>query len=254
MKRLSISIYFFLLTVVSAPLIYLLISSLYIDHQGISLRQYAEVVHDASFRQAVFNSLKISVCTLICQTPVSIIVGLTLAKARLNGKRVILTILLLSALMPFQAILFPVYQAAVRTELYNSHTLLVLLYAFSPVGALIMSVFIGSIPQEHLDVAMLETNSLLRVFQYVVFPQIKNGILVLWFISFADSWGMVEQPLILLASHDLKPLSLILNDYLTQNGGYGDAGAVIYALPIIVLFVLLCFFSKFLSHVSANRQ
>lgn len=252
MKKITSAIYGLLIAAMLSPLVILLVSSVWVSGQGISLQRYSSVLGDETFRTALLNSLKISLWTLICQTPVSIAVGLGLAKAQFRGKKVVLVLLLLSALLPFQAILFPIYQMAMQSGMFDKQAALIFLYAFSPVGSLLMAAFIGSIPQEQLDVARLETNSLLRVLQLVILPQVKGGVAVLWFINFADSWGMVEQPLILLSSSRKKPLSILLNDYL-KSSVYGNAGAVLYALPVMLFFVLLCLLVRMNTRVSMKN-
>lgn len=54
---------------------------------------------------------------------------------------------------------------------------------------------------------------------------------------------MVEQPLILLSDKALQPLSIYYNDIPDSSGSY--AGSVLYALPVLALFLLVVGFLWF---------
>ena len=77
----------------------------------------------------------------------------------------------------------------------------------------------------------------------VILPQILPGLAVLGLLVFADTWNMVEQPLILLPTPEKRPLSLAFNDILKTNTDYLYAGSALYALPIVAVYFLLFGFS-----------
>ena len=57
-------------------------------------------------------------------------------------------------------------------------------------------------------------------------------------LAFIEAWGMVEQPLILIRRQELWPLSLMLNDRAGGELGLGFAGAVSYAVPALLLYLM----------------
>lgn len=62
------------------------------------------------------------------------------------------------------------------------------------------------------------------------------GILAAALLAFAESWNMVEQPLILLKDEWLQPLSLRLNALTSASARF--AGAVLYMVPVVLLYFL----------------
>ena len=145
----------------------------------------------------------------------------------------------LALLLPFQVIMLPVYKMSLASGLYDSYWSVVLRAAFAPLGTLISVVLIRGVPESQWEAASLETNSLFETMRLVILPQILPGLAVLGLLVFADTWNMVEQPLILLPTPEKRPLSLAFNDILKTNTDYLYAGSALYALPIVAVYFLL---------------
>ena len=77
--------------------------------------------------------------------------------------------------------------------------------AFAPMGAVLLSQFIREMPGAMLEAAYLDTSSQLRVLTRIVAPNVHAGILAAALLAFAESWNMVEQPLILLKTNGFSP-------------------------------------------------
>ena len=57
-------------------------------------------------------------------------------------------------------------------------------------------------------------------------------------LSFADCWNMVEQPLVFLPNRtDLHPLSVVFNQLSQESTGVEFAGAVLYLLPALLIYL-----------------
>lgn len=71
---------------------------------------------------------------------------------------------------------------------------------------------------------------------YITFPDLDE-MKGYFRSSFAEAWNLVELPLILLHASELRPASLMLNDINSGGGNYAEA--VLYALPILVLYCIV---------------
>ncbi len=203
---------------------------------SIGLSQFRSLFADEDLMWHFANSAQMTVLILLVQVPISIMGGLFLARAKLLGKGLVLLILLLSLLLPFQSIMMPLFKLFKQTGIYNHQYGIVLFYAMSPLGFLTMVILLNTIPEEHWEAAMLDSNSLWSILRIAILPQLMPGIAVLVLICFAEAWNMVEPPLTLLADVDLRPASLTLNDIRKVEGGYLYAGAAVYCLPVLILF------------------
>ncbi len=200
----------------------------------LSISRYSFMFQNEVLLLGLWNSAKIALGTLLMQLPVSVLGGLFLARSSMKGTGVLRVLLLLMLLLPFQSIMVPVFKISRWLNLYDTQLAVILIQAFSPLGPLIAWLLIRAIPREQWEVALLDCRSQVRIFLRAILPQLLPGLAVLMLLCFAEAWNLVELPLILLPDSELRPASLMLNDINSSGGSYAEA--VLYALPILVLY------------------
>lgn len=199
---------------------------------SLTLGQYRGVFADKDLMRRFGNSARITLRTLLLQMPLSIIGGLVLSRLRGWGRNVIVGAMLLMLLLPFQSYMMPVFKLCKEHGLYDTQWALILLYALSPLGSLIMFAFIRMIPEEQWEAAALETSSLIRTSLTVVLPQLVPAVVILLLLTFAEAWNMVEPAIILLKDSWFQPASVSLNNFSSVS----YAGAAMYCVPILILY------------------
>ncbi len=243
MKKCSAWLLAAILLLVAAPVILLIVLSfLSVDRDlyaltelpQFTLSQYQTAFANEDFLRRFANSVKLTGISLLLHLPVALLSGLALARLRFRGKKVVLMLYILGLLLPFQVVMLPVYQMSLWTNLYDSHWAVILLATFSPLGTMMIYAIVRGIPEEHWEAAAIETDSLWQILRRVILPQILPGLAAFMLVVFSECWNMVEQPLILLLSDKLKPLSLLFNDITKGGSGYLYAGSALYAAPILI--------------------
>ena len=256
-KRISRGIFLFYLLFLMLPVLWLVWNSVtsagntWVESEQAGLfkylpaftfNQFQALFQDRHFLQQYANSLKISSLSLLMQIPVTVTAGFFLSSWKSRFSTRIVTIYFIMLLLPFQAIMLPVYQLSLATKTYNTHTALILFNAFTPLGTAAMYLLFGTIEKEHWEAALLETSSSIKLLYYVLLPQIRTGLAAIAVLLFVDTWNQVEQPLMLLSDSRLMPLSLTLNDIYSVSDGKTFAGALSYSLPIIFVHLIIVIF------------
>ena len=213
------------------------LSLLSTGHGGFSLtlKQYRGVFADKDLMRRFGNSARITLGTLALQMPLSMVGGLVLSRLRGWSRNVIAGALLLMLLLPFQSYMMPVFKLCKEHGLYDTQWALILLYALSPLGSLIMFAFIRMIPEEQWEAAALETSSIIRTSITVVLPQLLPAVVILLLLAFAEAWNMVEPAIILLRDSWFQPASVSLNNL--HSIPY--AGAALYCVPVLMLYAFV---------------
>lgn len=191
-----------------------------------------------AYLAAFWNSLWIAASATALNAGISLVAGYALARARFRGRGGVLFLYGFVMLLPFQVTLLPNYLLARALHLYNTWWALVLPCAFAPMGAVLLRQFIRELPGEMLEAAYMDTDSHLRVLAQIVAPNVRAGLLAAAVLTFAESWNMVEQPLILLEDAWLQPLSLRLDALASSALDVRFSGAVLYMIPAILLYFL----------------
>ncbi len=204
----------------------------------ISIEQYYQtLIENYDYIKMFWNSVKISLLISILTFLVAFPQSYAFAKIKFKGSNLIFFIYIIVMMMPFQVTLLPNYLLLRWMNLLNTHKALILPAAFSPFGVFLLTQFMKYVPNDTIDSFKLESNSILRLFYHIIAPAVKPGIIALLVLVFAESWNMVEQPLIFLKDEFLYPLSLALNGSTLSNTlGAPFAGAVLYVIPIITLY------------------
>lgn len=208
----------------------------------LGLTQYTETIANPWYWNNYRNSLILTLGSLVFAIPIGILAGTLMAFVRRKGQKRLMVLYFIALMMPFQVIMLPLFQLAVQTRLYDTHVSIILLNAFAPLGALVCWALIRQIDDEQWDAVLLETSSSFVVTTRIILPQIAPGLMALALLLWSEAWNMVEQPLILLPSKELQPLSIYYNDILSSASGY--AGAVLYALPVIVIYAIVAIYLK----------
>jgi multiple sugar transport system permease protein len=144
-------------------------------------------------------------------------------------------------MMPFQVTLLPNYIQARFLGIYDTYWAIILPGVFAPFGVFLLRQFMRYIPDEFIEAVSLESQSVADILRIAIIPALKPGIIALAVLSFAESWNMVEQPLVLMEDSLRYPLSIALNSIIERSTNVAFAGSVIFMIPIVILY---CYFDE----------
>ncbi|MET4782494.1 carbohydrate ABC transporter permease [Glaciihabitans sp. UYNi722] len=192
----------------------------------------------------LLNSLIVSISTAIITAVVATLAGYGFAKFRFRGSKVVFGLILVTMMVPFQAILTPLYLELNAMKLTNSLLGLILFYVTVnlPFGVFVMRNAFESIPSELEDSAHVDGASRTRMLVSVLRPMLLPGAATAALYAFLASWTEFLGALTFLTKDSLYTLPIALLNL--QTGAYGQvnfgtlvAGAVIAMIPCIALYI-----------------
>lgn len=201
------------------------------------------------------NSFFIAIAKVLTTLLFASMAGYALARLRFAGRGLIFLLILFAQMIPGQVIFISNYLVLRDgifgfARLWGQTTLLnslagVILSGLVGAGAVfIMKQFFESIPREVEEAAMIDGTSQWQRFSRVVLPMARPALGALTILTFQGAWNDFFWPLVVLTTpEDIKTLPIGLLTFRNVYGATGDwglilAGAVMSALPIIVLFVV----------------
>ena len=192
------------------------------------------------------NSAVVAVGTVAISVFVSVLAGYGLARLRFRGAGLVFVFLLTPFMVPYQAMMTPIFQVLSWMHLANSLLGLVLIYSVFqvPFSVYVMRNSFSTVPRALEESAMVDGASVLGVFRRVMLPLAIPGVVTVVLYSFLFGWNEFLAALMLISSNSRFTLPVALNNlelglYGSVNMGALDAGAVIAMLPCIALFLLL---------------
>ena len=216
--------------------------------QDFTFENYVGVWGKVDFLRYFYNSLAVAGLTVVFNLIFSSLAGYPLARMRFGGKKLIFFGILATIMVPFQAIMIPVYLITVKmgltdnVSLLNGYIGLVMPFAVSAFGIFLMRQAFIKIPFELEESAIVDGCNVLQMFVKIVLPMVKPTLAVLAVFTFIGSWGEFLWPSILLTKESMFTLPVGINNLqgmFSSNWRYVAAGSVLSTIPIIVFFIAM---------------
>jgi multiple sugar transport system permease protein len=208
-----------------------------------TLANYGTVFDTIPIVRFFLNSVLISVVSTLCVVATSLVAGYVFAKFRFPGRDILFFLILITAIVPFESYMTPLYLQMVQTKWINSYAGIIAPYAIMSFGVLLMRQHMRSaIPDELIDAARIDGASEWRIFREIVIALSLPAAGAIGIFAFIQAWAAFLWPLLVANQRDLFNLELGLNAFqFRYSVDYGPlmAGSVLSVLPMIVTFLLL---------------
>ena len=209
---------------------------------------YIDVWNRVNFVGYFVNSMVVAALTVLLNLILSSLAAYPLARMQFKGKKVVFFSILATIMIPFQAIMLPVYIITLKLHLIDSvnavagYLGLVMPFAVSAFGIFLMRQAFLKVPREVEEAAIVDGCNIFQMFIKVVLPMVKPTLAVLAVFTFIGSWGEFLWPSILLTKDSMYTLPVGINNLqgmFSANWRYIAAGSIIATVPIIIFFLAM---------------
>jgi multiple sugar transport system permease protein len=228
----SLSAVLFILPVVMTAVISLLGES-----NTITLQNYADLLFNCFIFYPMFwNSVLYAVVITAVQLFVIIPSAFWFTQTKFRGKGILFFFYIVLMMMPLQVTILPNYIGLRDMGFINTRWGIILPAIFSPFGVVVMRQYMHGINNSVIEAMRIETNSIVRIIVSAVIPQMKICIFAVILFVFAESWNMLEQPLLFLNDDKLRTLPTLIGNAEKYAGNILFPAAVIFIIPILLLY------------------
>ena len=218
----------------------------YFPH-SFSLENYLGVFsYHAGIGTYVGNSLSVAGLTIVFCLVLSVPAGYSLARFDLPGKEVIFLTLLASMMLPFQALLVPIYLLLSHLGLTASKPGLAILHTMLqlPFSVYLMRNSFEAIPKEMEEAAVVDGATSLFALRRIFLPLVMPGMVTVALFAFITSWNEFLGALILMNTETSFTVPIMMTGVITGqfgsvNWGGLQASVIISILPCLLVYLLL---------------
>jgi ABC-type glycerol-3-phosphate transport system permease component len=219
----------------------------WIPHQ-VTSEHFTAILQNYPMTQWLFNSLFTATAATLLVLVLDSLAGYAFARMRFRGRGVLFMIVLSMLFVPIQITIIPLFIMFSRLSLTDTYWALILPVGANVTGVFLMRQFFLSIPGELEEAARVDGASALRIFWSVVLPLARPALTAVAILTFLSTWNSFLWPLIVTRSDSVRTLPVGIAQFLSlrpgmvqgqMSIGQSMAGAVIAALPPIVVFVIL---------------
>ena len=216
--------------------------------QDFTWANYIDVWHRVNFMGYFWNSMIVAGLTVLLNLILSSLAAYPLARMQFRGKKFTFFAILATIMIPFQAIMLPVYLITLKLHLIDSvnnvmgYIGLVMPFAVSAFGIFLMRQAFLKVPKEVEEAAIVDGCNVFQMFCKVVIPMVKPTLAVLAVFTFIGSWGEFLWPSIMLTKDSMYTLPVGINNLqgmFSSNWRFIAAGSIIATIPIIIFFLAM---------------
>ena len=214
----------------------------------VTIAHYGEVLFSSSrtarIGRAFLNSTVVSLGSVALVVLTSAMAAYPLARMRFRGRDAIFALLVGSLMIPNAVVLVPQYVLVQRLGWLSTYQGLIvpeaaMTFAF---GVFLLRQFFLTIPSELEDAARIDGAEPWQIFTRIVLPLSQPVLGALAIFAFRSAWNDFLWPLIAVNKPDMFPLpvalALLRGAYAAESYGPIMAGAVLSALPLLIVFLV----------------
>jgi len=188
------------------------------------------------------NSVAISAMGMTTNLVLATLTGYALARIPFRGRTLYTTLLLATAVLPFEVIL--VSTMLVTRGLHLNDTLIgvVLPQAVSIVAIFVMRQAFLRIPNELGEAASIDGAGPVQTFWHVMLPSVRGSLAVVAVLGFLDSWDHFIWPLVILSDPSKYPVNVgvqYLSGTFSADQRVISAAAIVVMIPPLLVYFLM---------------
>ena len=234
------------------PLVGVFLASLYPTGPGVSpsgfalpptfhWHNYVTAWEQGGFATSFTTSVIVAAAMVPTSVLFSILGGFAFATMRFRGSKALFYLFILGLIIPTEATIVPLYYDIRALGLLDTYWALILLEISGEMafGIFWMRAAFLSAPRSLVEAARIDGASSWRTLWRILVPFARPAILTLTVLTFADSWNEFFLALVFTVSRTTAPAGLAsFSGRFTTDIALVSAGAVIVALPIVIVFII----------------
>lgn len=206
----------------------------------ITFENFANIFANLGFGRALSNSLIVTAGSISMGVVVSAMAGFALAKFIFPGKSVFFFIVLLTFMVPFEAIVIPLHLVVKRLGIINTYWALILPAVGNGLGIFLFKQFFEELPSELLEAARVDGASWFRIFTSIVVPLSVPAIVTVTVMMFLFQWNSLFWPLVATYSSRYQVVQVAVASHITAEEAHWAnlfSSAIAASLPPMLVFL-----------------
>ena len=195
----------------------------------------------------LFNSFSTAFLAILFTVCLTVPAGYALARFPVPGKEFLFVFLLTALIIPYQALLTPIFLMFAQLKLTNSLVGLAIIHTAIqlPFSLYIMRNSFEAIPKELEEAAVIDGCNTFQLLLRICIPPVVPSIVTVALFAFITSWNEFLGALVMLNKGEMFTLPLVLAASRTVNmlggtdWGMLQAGVTVSIIPCVGVYLLL---------------
>lgn len=214
--------------------------------QTIHWENFAEGIRRSNFFLALKNSAVTTVITVVTLLIICSMAAYIIARRKSRFYKAMYFVMLGATLIPFQAIISPLYSELRALNLMNTllgHSTVQIAFQ-SAFTTLIITGFVKSIPLELEEAAQIDGCGPYRIFWSIVFPLMKPIICTAAVLATLSTWNDFQVSVVFLQNDTVKNLAVTQYYFFGKNTADLNYAFAVFLLSMVPILTLYFVFQK----------
>ena len=256
MTVIKAAVFWLLSILVFVPLLIIVFNSFKTQGESVSMEfslptqwvfgNYLEVLEKVNIFQAFSNSLMISLGTVVIATTGAALASFVMARRRSKLYKRIYLFFLVGLVAPLNMV--PAVLVLQKLHLMNSLIGLILLYSalVTPFTVFLYYGFIGSVPREIDEAAIIDGCRPLTLFGRIIFPLLKPVTVTVVILNFMNAWNDFITPFYVMNDSTKMPLTTMVYSFFGQFQRSWNLVCVIMVMIIVPIIIVYAIGQKYI--------
>ncbi|MCD7752457.1 MAG: carbohydrate ABC transporter permease [Lachnospiraceae bacterium] len=209
-----------------------------------SLQNFKEAMEITDFWHSLFNSLKITVLTVVLAVVLHSLMGYALGRNKKSSKfyNFVYLFIVSGMFVPFAILMMPLAKQTAEMGLDNWFGVVLLYVVFyMPMNIMLYSGYLVNIPIALEEAARVDGASTWRTYWTIIFPIMRPMHATVAVLTALSVWNDVMTPLVIMAGSDENTLPLAQLNFQSQFGtnyNLAFASYLLALIPILIFYVI----------------
>lgn len=263
------------------PLVFMFVSSLKPDAQiladidspqaflpvgDISGQNYVDVFDRVPVARFIANSVLVTVLIVGLGLVVNSMAGFALSRLDWSGRKVLLTVIIATLIVPFETIAIPmVYWVSKLPTLVmenglpmydfgwlNSYHVQIVPFIANAFSIFLFTQYFSTIPRSFDEAARIDGASWFTIYRKIIVPLSGPAFATVAILTFLPAWNQYLWPLMVVQQEDLRPVMVGMQYFFQINPAWGEVMAYTSLITLPVLVMFLAFQRAFVSSIASS--
>lgn len=206
---------------------------------------YTNVMQKAPFGRYFFNTIVVTLSTMLLQTIVGIFAAYGFAKGNFWGKDLLFVLVLGALMIPIQVTFIPIYTMVSKLGWINTFAGLIVPDAVSAYFIFMLRQNFMSVDNSYLEAARVDGMGRIGTIFRILVPMCKPAIVTVLVITFINGWNSYFWPKMVTTKPLRRTIALGVAELRKAYAGteimnFNEimAGSLMSIVPVIILFLL----------------
>jgi len=219
----------------------------------LSLNNYFGVFQRIPFGLFLFNSLFVSVVTVVLGLVVNSMIAFAIAKMEWRGKKFVFAVILALLILPFEVLAMPLLYLCAKLPWFsftggfhfiqgwfNSYQVQIIPFAASAFSIFLFVQYFKGLPKELDEAALVDGASWFKIYRSIAVPLSGPAFATAAILTFLPMWNAYLWPAITIQDERYRPIMIGLQYFYVNFGtswGQIMAYLTLLTVPIVILFL-----------------